>query len=82
LILQGKAKPVRGVDRDHVSKYGIAKPQANNIVNKIKEKPLFQIQLHNSIAGSLRFYYEGLEISSLSLEELKNLMKNLDLYFK
>lgn len=50
----------------------------SNIENRNKEKPLFQIHLHNSIAGSQRFYYKGIEINSLSLEGLNNLRGDLD----
>jgi hypothetical protein len=49
-----------------------------NSANKNKENPLFQIQLSNSFAGSQRFYYKGIEINSLSMDELNNLKKNLD----
>ena len=49
-----------------------------NSANKNKETPLFQIQLSNSFASSQRFYYKGIEINSLSMDELNNLKKNLE----
>lgn len=50
--------------------------------NETKEKPLFRINLPDSIVGSQRFYYKDVELSNLTIEELNNLKKDLDFILK
>ena len=50
--------------------------------DEIKEKPLFRIDLPDSIIGSQRFYYKDVELSNLTIEELNNLKKDLDFILK
>ncbi len=53
-----------------------------NSSSEMKEKPLFRIDLPDSIIGSQRFYYKDVELSNLTIEELNNLKKDLDLILK
>ncbi len=50
--------------------------------NETKEKPLFRIDLPDSIIASQRFYYKGVEVSNLTIAELNNLKKDLDFILK
>ena len=50
--------------------------------NETKERPLFRIDLPDSIIGSQRFYYKGVEVSNLTIAELNNLKKDLDFILK
>lgn len=50
--------------------------------NETKEKPLFRINLPDSIIGSQMFYYKDVELSNLTIEELNNLKKDLDFILK
>lgn len=50
--------------------------------NETEEKPLFRINLPDSIIGSQRFYYKDVELSNLTIEELNNLKKDLDFILK
>lgn len=50
--------------------------------NVVKQNPLFKVDLPDSIIGSQRYYYKDIEISSLSIEELNNLKKDLDYILK
>lgn len=50
--------------------------------NDTKERLLFKIDLPDSIIGSQRFYYKGVELSNLTIEELNNLKKDLDFILK
>ena len=44
--------------------------------------PMFRVELPDSIIGSQRYFYKGIEISSLPLEELDSLRKDLDYILK
>jgi hypothetical protein len=52
------------------------------INNEREVKPLFRIDLPDSIVGSQRFYYNGVELSNLTIEELNNLKKDLGFILK
>ena len=43
-----------------------------------KDNTLFKIEIPGSIIANARFYYKGIDIDSLSIEELKNLEKDLE----
>jgi hypothetical protein len=43
-----------------------------------KDITLFKIEMPGSIIANSRFYYKGIDIDSLSLQELKNLEKDLE----
>lgn len=65
----------------------VHKPQPSvNLDSKgtesVTTKPLFRVELPDSIIGSQRYFYKGVEISSLPLDELGNLKKDLDYILK
>jgi hypothetical protein len=68
------------VDSENIKK--MSSEGGVNQNNKAKEKPLFRIDLPDSIIGSQRFYYKGIEVSNLTIEELNNLKKDLDFILK
>jgi hypothetical protein len=68
------------VDSENIKK--MSNERGVNQNNKTKEKPLFRIDLPDSIIGSQRFYYKGVEVSNLTIEELNNLKKDLDFILK
>ncbi|WP_458744276.1 hypothetical protein [Candidatus Nitrosocosmicus sp. T] len=68
------------VDSENIKK--MSSERGVNRNNKTKEKPLFRIDLPDSIIGSQRFYYKGVEVSNLTIEELNNLKKDLDFILK
>ena len=68
------------VDSENIKK--MSSERGVNQNNKTKEKPLFRIDLPDSIIGSQRFYYKGVEVSNLTIEELNNLKKDLDFILK
>ena len=68
------------VDSQNIKKMSNGK--GVNQYNEKKEKPLFRIDLPDSIIGSQRFYYKGVEVSNLTIEELNNLKKDLDFILK
>lgn len=51
-------------------------------VGVVSMKPLFRVELPDSIIGSQRYFYKGIEVSSLPLDELNNLKKDLDYILK
>jgi hypothetical protein len=67
---------------DSENKKKMSSERGVNQNNKTKEKPLFRIDLPDSIIGSQRFYYKGVEVSNLTIEELNNLKKDLDFILK
>lgn len=48
----------------------------------VQINPMFRVELPDSIIGSQRYFYKGIEISSLPLDELDNLRKDLDYILK
>ena len=68
------------VDSQNIKK--MSNEKGVNRYNETKEKPLFRIDLPDSIIGSQRFYYKGVEVSNLTIEELNNLKKDLDFILK
>lgn len=48
----------------------------------LRTKPLFRVELPDTMIGSQRYFYKGMEISSLPLDELDNLKKDLDFILK
>jgi hypothetical protein len=51
-------------------------------VEVVTTKPLFRVEVPDSIIGSQRYFYKGVEMNSLPLEELGNLKKDLDYILK
>lgn len=68
------------VDSQNIKK--MSNERGVNQYNETKEKPLFRIDLPDSIIGSQRFYYKGVEVSNLTIEELNNLKKDLAFILK
>lgn len=68
------------VDSQNIKK--MSNERGVNQYNETKEKPLFRVDLPDSIMGSQRFYYKGVEVSNLTIEELNNLKKDLDFILK
>jgi len=54
----------------------------SNTAEVLTTKPLFRVELPDTMIGSQRYFYKGMEISSLSLDELDNLKKDLDFILK
>ncbi|MDQ4073042.1 MAG: hypothetical protein M3162_01920 [Thermoproteota archaeon] len=46
------------------------------------QAPFFKVELPESIIGSSRFYYKGVEVDYLSIEDLKNLENDLEFILK
>jgi len=44
----------------------------------VTTKPLFRVELPDSMIGSQRYFYKGVEISGLPLDELGNLKKDIE----
>jgi hypothetical protein len=69
------------VDDIHDNKYSKLKIKSKVetvSASSIKKSPLFKVELPDSIVGSQRYYYNGIELSNLSIDELNNLKKDLD----
>lgn len=51
-------------------------------IDDTQTKPLFRVELPDSLVGSQRYFYNGEEISGLSLAELSNLKDDLHYILK
>ncbi len=85
-----KIKEYLNIDFNKIASYrseiNIEYPYTKNIEIK-KERDdqsniLFKIEVPGSIIANARFYYKGKEIDSLSIEEAKNLEKDLEYILK
>ena len=82
-----RIKECLNIDFNKISIYqseiNIEHPNAKNLEIKKERNDqsniLFKIEVPGSIIANARFYYKGKEIDSLSIEEAKNLVKDLEL---
>jgi len=85
-----RIKECLNIDFNKISIYqseiNIEHPNAKNLEIKKERNDqsniLFKIEVPGSIIANARFYYKGKEIDSLSIEEAKNLVKDLEYILK
>jgi hypothetical protein len=70
-----------GVDAGGSGGGGVGR-RDNGAVDATSQFPLFKIELPESIIGSARFYYKGMEVDFLSIENLKSLENDLEFILK
>ena len=82
----GRIKEILDIDFNKIAVYrgeiSIKYPKDNNKNTLKKENEaddiLFKIELPTSFIGKARYYYKGMDIDSLSLEDLNGLENNLE----
>lgn len=85
-----RIKEYLNIDFNKISIYqseiNIEHPNTKNLEIKKERNAqsniLFKIEVPTSIIANARFYYKGKEIDSLSIEEAKNLVKDLEYILK
>ena len=85
-----RIKEYLNIDFNKISNYqseiNIEHPNAKNLEIKKERNDqsniLFKIEVPGSIIANARFYYKGKEIDALSIEEAKNLVKDLEYILK
>ena len=85
-----RIKEYLNIDFNKISSYqseiNIEHPNTKNFEIKKERNDqssiLFKIEIPGSIIANARFYYKGKEIDSLSIEEAKNLVKDLEYILK